>query len=86
MDTKLKILESALVLFNTSNTQESTTNHIAKKACISPGNLHYHYKNREDIIRELYKKMQSEHILLPHQFPNTLKELLNENKKSFNIQ
>jgi len=86
MNTKSKILKSALELFNETNTQAATTNHIAKKMHISPGNLHYHYSNREEIIRELYKMMQREYTLLPHEFPNTLSELFEANKKSFKIQ
>ncbi len=53
MSTKLKILETARKLFNESNTQTATTNHIAKAMGISPGNLHYHYKNREEMNEEL---------------------------------
>ena len=86
MDTKSKILKNALKLFNSTNTQASTTNHISKKMNISPGNLHYHYKNREEIIRELYKNMQREYTLLPHEFPNTINELFEANAKSFKIQ
>jgi len=86
MDTKSKILKCALELFNSTNTQASTTNHISKKMGISPGNLHYHYKNREEIIRELYKNMQREYTLLPHEFPNTINELFKANEKSFKIQ
>jgi len=86
MDTKSKILKCALELFNSTNTQAATTNHISKKMNISPGNLHYHYKNREEIIRELYKNMQSEYTLLPHEFPNTINELFEANEKSFKIQ
>ena len=51
MSKKEAILETALELFNATNTQSATTNHIAKAAGISPGNLHYHYKNREEIVR-----------------------------------
>ena len=36
MDTKKKILEVALNIFNEEGTQKITTNHIAKAARISP--------------------------------------------------
>ncbi|WP_072681991.1 TetR/AcrR family transcriptional regulator [Arcobacter sp. LA11] len=55
--TKQKIKKSAIDLFNNSDTLSVTTNHIAKSANISPGNLYYHYKNKEDIIKDLYSDM-----------------------------
>jgi len=60
MPRKEAILEAALQLFNENNTQSATTNHIAKSMGISPGNLHYHYKNREEIVRLLYMKLKQE--------------------------
>ena len=60
MSRKEDILEVACELFNKKGTQASTTNHIAKEMGISPGNLHYHYKNREEIVRLLYIKMRKE--------------------------
>ena len=60
MSRKEDILEAARELFNERGTQSSTTNHIAKAMGISPGNLHYHYKNREEIVRLLYIKMRKE--------------------------
>ncbi|WP_294960878.1 TetR/AcrR family transcriptional regulator [Sulfurimonas sp.] len=57
--TKEKIKRSAIELFNTKETLSITTNHIAKHAGISSGNLYYHYKNKEEIIREIYTEMSS---------------------------
>jgi AcrR family transcriptional regulator len=51
--TKNKILDVALRLFNDQGTEAVTTNHIAAAACISPGNLYYHYRNKEEIVRAL---------------------------------
>jgi AcrR family transcriptional regulator len=59
MKTKEKILVVALEMFNATNTQAATTNHIAKEMGISIGNLHYHYKNREEIIRHLYEQYRT---------------------------
>ncbi|PHS58709.1 MAG: TetR family transcriptional regulator [Sulfurimonas sp.] len=75
MNTKQKILQTALRLFNEVNTQMATTNHIAKAMGISPGNLHYHYKNREEIIRILYKQMREKMSLSIEQLPSTIDEL-----------
>ena len=80
MSRKEKILETALKLFNEGNTQMATTNHIAKAMNISPGNLHYHYKNREDIIRVLYKQMREKMSLPIEALPTTIIEL-NEHQK-----
>ena len=44
-------------LFNQSDTLSITTNHIASHAGISTGNLYYHYKNKEEILQELYFEM-----------------------------
>lgn len=73
MKTKDKILETALELFNTSNTQAATTNHIAAAMGISPGNLHYHYKNREEIIFSLYERMFDELFPILHISPKLFK-------------
>ena len=59
MDTKSAILDSALDLFNAQGTAEVTTNHIAKAAGISPGNLYYHYRNKAEIIRALFERLFS---------------------------
>ena len=57
MNTKDKILHAALVLFNAQGTAAVSTNHIAEAAGISPGNLYYHYKDKEDIIRALFERL-----------------------------
>lgn len=57
MSKKELIKTIALQLFNQHGLQNVSTNHIAEKANISPGNLYYHYKNKEEIIREIYEDM-----------------------------
>lgn len=57
--TKQKIKNSAIILFNEGDTLSITTNHIASKAGISSGNLYYHYKNKEDILVDIYLDMSS---------------------------
>lgn len=51
---KDEILAAAAELFNEHGTASISTNHIAKQANISIGNLYYHFKNKEEIIRALY--------------------------------
>ena len=57
MGTRQKILDTALRLFNQDGTAEISTNHIAEACGISPGNLYYHYRNKQEIIRELFQRM-----------------------------
>jgi AcrR family transcriptional regulator len=53
MKTRARILASALALFNREGTARVSTNHIAEAAGISPGNLYYHFHNKDEIIRAL---------------------------------
>lgn len=59
MKTRDKILNTALTLFNKSGTAAISTNHIAEAAGISPGNLYYHFHNKEEIIRSLFEQLYS---------------------------
>jgi AcrR family transcriptional regulator len=59
MSTSEKILDTALRLFNKSGTAEVSTNHIAEAAGISPGNLYYHFRNKQEIIRGLFQRLNS---------------------------
>ena len=83
---KLEILETARRLFNESNTQAVTTNHIAKEMGISPGNLHYHYKNREEIIRMLYTQLHSESSLEVDELPKDIDTLNAHHKLLIKVQ
>lgn len=60
LSTKDKIVLKAVELFNERGTQNITTNHIAKEAGISAGNLYYHFRNKEEIVRAVYEKMSAE--------------------------
>jgi AcrR family transcriptional regulator len=57
MSTKDRIVEAAIRLFNERGTAVVSTNHIAEEAGISPGNLYYHYRNKEEIIRAIFGRM-----------------------------
>ncbi|AZA90726.1 HTH-type transcriptional regulator qacR [Chryseobacterium nakagawai] len=57
MNTKEKILFKALELFNEKGYNNITTRHIAAELSISPGNLHYHFKHSEDIIKILFAEL-----------------------------
>jgi len=86
MSRKEAILEMARKLFNETSTQSSTTNHIAKAMEISPGNLHYHYKNREEIIYLLYIKMREEMTLAVDELPTSIVQLEKHEKLLIEIQ
>jgi AcrR family transcriptional regulator len=57
---KKRILESSVELFNNHGAVTVSTNHIAKHLKISPGNLYFHFSNKEEIIRELFARMSQE--------------------------
>src|SRR5687767_13882214 len=58
--TKDKIVSAAIELFNASSVAAVTTNHIASHLAISPGNLYYHFANKEEIVRAAFERMNAE--------------------------
>lgn len=59
-DTKTRILDTALTLFNERGTSTVTTNHIAEVLGISPGNLYYHFRNKAEIVQGLFARITGE--------------------------
>jgi len=61
-----RIIEASLELFNERGTHTVTTNHIAAHLSISPGNLYYHFANREEIVRAIFPQVaEAVHGTLP---------------------
>lgn len=54
MGNRERILEAGLQLLNEEGAQAAGTTRIAQALGISPGNLYYHFKNREEIVRGLF--------------------------------
>ena len=60
MKTKNKIIGAAIQLFNQFGITQVSLRQIAAAIDISHGNLAYHYKGKNDILHEIYTKMDEE--------------------------
>ena len=64
MKTRDRIIEAARALFNEKGASRVTTNHIAAAMGISPGNLYYHFRDKEEIIREIFRRIVADFDVL----------------------
>jgi AcrR family transcriptional regulator len=64
--TRERILRVSLDLFNTFGEGRVTTGHIADELNISPGNLYYHFRNKEEIILNLFSGFETRIDVAPN--------------------
>lgn len=57
--TRERIVQNSLELFNQQGERSVSTNHIAAHMEISPGNLYYHFANKQEIIAVLFSEYES---------------------------
>ena len=73
-----RILEVSLSLFNEHGEPNVTTTQIADELSISPGNLYYHFKNKEAIVEPLFDRFAAElagNLALPADRAITLEDM-----------
>lgn len=85
--TKNNILQKAIELFNELGTASVSLNSLAEALEISAGNLQYHYRNKDEIIRAILQEMftQFDIIYKPTEDPFTLDTLRHIMRLNFDI-
>jgi AcrR family transcriptional regulator len=58
--TQTRIVDAAVELFNEHGTAAVSLNRIAEHCLISKGNLHYHFQNKQEIIRCIFQRALDE--------------------------
>ncbi|HEX7271224.1 MAG TPA: TetR/AcrR family transcriptional regulator [Casimicrobiaceae bacterium] len=76
--TRERILETALALFNRFGEPNITTADIADEMGISPGNLYYHFRSKDEIIAELFAAFErrlDDALTVPDRRPVSVEDL-----------
>lgn len=75
-----RIIQESLKLFNEQGERSITTNHIAAHLGISPGNLYYHFRNKEEIVYQIflqYRDFINGRLAAPENRSMTVDDLVN---------
>jgi AcrR family transcriptional regulator len=88
MSKRDEALVAALELFNDRGVAVVSTNHIAEAAGISPGNLYYHFRNKEAIVaalaEQLFERWDRE-FALPEERTPTISDIESMVRTNFRI-
>jgi AcrR family transcriptional regulator len=69
--TRARILAGSLALFNARGEANVTTGMIAESLDISPGNLYYHFRNKDAIVEQLFRRFEERIDVEPGVAPDT---------------
>ena len=86
-NTYSRIINTSLKLFNEQGERNISTNHIATTLNISPGNLYYHFKNKDEIIIQLFKRYSADlmNFLNTAELPNSIAQLVDYMMGIYNV-
>lgn len=87
INTYTRIINASLVLFNEEGERNISTNHIAAHLGISPGNLYYHFRNKDEIIIQLFKRYSEAllHYLQEAELPSNVEDSINYMSGIYNV-
>lgn len=60
IETQTRITNKAIELFNEHGTKAISTNRIADECEVSRGNLYYHFRTKEEIIKTIFQQINKE--------------------------
>jgi AcrR family transcriptional regulator len=70
--TRARILAAALTLFNERGESRVASGTIAESLGMSPGNLYYHFRNKDEIVEQLFRGFEERVAIEPARAANAL--------------